>query len=142
MITLTVDGKTVQVEKGSTVLDACRKTGIYVPTFCWDERLDPIGAGRICLVEIEKMPKLQVACITPATEGMVVHTQSSKAYNGRQSIMELMLANHPLDCPTCDKGGECDLQDVAFYVKNDRSRFGEPNRRFLTSARSTFDEKQ
>ena len=90
MITLTVDGKPVQVDQGSTVLDACRKAGIYVPTFCWDERLDPIGACRICLVEIEKMPKLQVACITPAVEGMIVSTQSAKAYGGRQSIMELM----------------------------------------------------
>src|SRR5574341_1099300 len=142
MITLTVDGKTVQVEKGSTVLDACSKVGIYVPTFCWDERLDPIGACRICLVEIEKMPKLQVACITPATEGMVVHTQSSKAYHGRQSIMELMLANHPLDCPTCDKGGECDLQDVAFLTRKDSSPMADPKRRFFALPESTFDEKQ
>ncbi len=142
MVNLTIDGKTVQVEKGSTVLDACRKAGIYVPTFCWDERLDPIGACRICLVEIEKMPKLQVACITPAAEGMVVQTKSKKAYGGRQSIMELMLANHPLDCPTCDKGGECDLQDVAFLSRKDDSPMAEPKRRFFTSPNSTFDERQ
>ena len=142
MITLTVDGKQVQVEKEATVLDACRKLGTYVPTFCWDPRLDPIGACRICLVEIEKMPKLQVACITPAADGMMVHTQSSKAYGGRQSIMELMLANHPLDCPTCDKGGECDLQDVAFLSRKDSSPMEEPKRRFPTTPQSTFDEKQ
>ena len=142
MITLTVDGKPVQIDQGSTVLDACRKAGIYVPTFCWDERLDPIGACRICLVEIEKMPKLQVACITPAVEGMIVRTQSAKACGGRQSIMELMLANHPLDCPTCDKGGECDLQDVAFLSRQDSSPMTEPKRRFFTSPDSTFDEKQ
>ena len=142
MINLTVDGKSVQVERGKTVLDACRKLGLYIPTFCWDDRLESVGACRICLVEIEKMPKLQVACITPAADGMVVYTQSPQASLGRQSIMELMLANHPLDCPTCDKGGECDLQDVAFLTRKDASPMSEPRRRFLTGPDSTFDEKQ
>lgn len=139
---LTVDGKPVEVKEGETVLQAAQKLGIYCPTFCWHEKLEPIGACRICLVEIEKSPKLAVSCITKAMEGMNVHVNSPKAIDGRKGVMEMLLVNHPLDCPTCDKGGECDLQDVAFYVKNDRSRFGEPKRRFLTSSGSTFDEKQ
>jgi len=142
MVKLTVDGKPVEVKEGETVLQAAQKLGIYCPTFCWHEKLEPIGACRICLVEIEKSPKLAVSCITKAMEGMNVHVSSPKAIDGRKGVMEMLLVNHPLDCPTCDKGGECDLQDVAYYVKNDRSRFGEPKRRFLTSSRSTFDEKQ
>lgn len=142
MVKLSVDGKPVEVKEGETVLQAAQKLEIYCPTFCWHEKLEPIGACRICLVEIEKSPKLAVSCITKAMEGMNVHVNSPKAIEGRQGVMEMLLVNHPLDCPTCDKGGECDLQDVAFYVKNDRSRFGEPKRRFLTSSRSTFDEKQ
>ncbi|MCI0531499.1 MAG: NADH-quinone oxidoreductase subunit NuoG [candidate division Zixibacteria bacterium] len=141
-INLTIDGKPVQVEKGQTILQACQKLGLYVPTFCWDSRMDPIGACRICLVEVEKMPKLQVSCTIPAAEGMVVHTQTGRAKDGRQSIMELMLANHPLDCPTCDKGGECDLQDVAFLTRKDSSPMSEPKRRFNTDPGSTFDERQ
>lgn len=142
MVRLTVDGKPVEVEEGQTILQAAQKLGIYCPTFCWHEKLEPIGACRICLVEVEKSPKLAVSCITKATEGMKAFVNSPRAIEGRQGVMEMLLVNHPLDCPTCDKGGECDLQDIAFYVKNDRSRFGEPKRRFLTSARSTFDEKQ
>ncbi len=135
-----VNDQTVPVVKGQTVLQAALAAGIDIPVFCWHPQLVPVGACRICLVEIEKFPKLQVACATPATEGMVVHTESPKVVKARQGVLEFILAHHPLDCPTCDKGGECDLQNVTFKYGLDYSRLKEPKHRFINDPQSTFDD--
>lgn len=137
---ITVDGIQVPVTKGQTVLQAALAAGIEIPVFCWHPQLDPVGACRICLVEIEKFPKLQVACATKASEGMVVQTKSPKVVKARQGVIEFILANHPLDCPTCDKGGECDLQDTTFKYGLAFSRMHESKHRFVRDPNSTFDD--
>ena len=110
-ITLTVDGKSVTVPEGTTVLQACEQAGSPVPFYCYHPGLSIAGNCRICLVEIEKTPKLQIACYIPAAEGMAVRTASDTVLKGRQDVLEFLLANHPLDCPVCDQAGECWLQD-------------------------------
>jgi len=137
-----VDGQEVPVTKGQTVLVASRAAGIDIPAFCWHPKLVPVGSCRICLVEIEKFPKLQVACATVANEGMIVHTKSPKVIKARQGVLEFILAHHPLDCPTCDKGGECDLQNVTFKYGLDYSRLKEPKHRYIVDENSTFDDLQ
>ncbi len=139
-IKLTIDGKEIETVKGTTVLEAALEHGIDIPLFCYHPCLKSIGACRICLVEIEKWPKLQVSCATAATEGMVVFTNSDRVVKARQGVLEFILANHPLDCPTCDKGGECPLQDTTFKYGLDFSRFHEKKRRFITNENSTFDD--
>jgi NADH-quinone oxidoreductase subunit G len=114
MPTLTIDGQQIESPDGSTVIQAAEKLGIFVPRYCYHPGLSIAGNCRICLVEVEKNPKLQIACNLPVTEGMVVHTQSAKAEEGRRAVLEFLLANHPLDCPVCDQSGECDLQN--FYM--------------------------
>jgi NADH-quinone oxidoreductase subunit G len=120
---LTIDGREVTVADGTTVIQAAEKLGIFVPRYCYHPGLSIAGNCRICLVEVEKFPKLQIACNTPATEGMVVRTKSNMAESGRRAVLEFLLANHPLDCPVCDQSGECDLQN--FYLN-----FGLYNPRF------------
>lgn len=115
MPNITIDGKPIEVEAGTTVIQAAEKLGVEIPRYCYHPGLSIVGQCRICLVEIEKMPKLQVACYTPVTEGMVVHTQSDKALRGRKDVLELLLTNHPLDCPVCDQAGECWLQE--YYMR-------------------------
>lgn len=137
---ITINGRQVPVTKGQTVLQASLAAGIDIPVFCWHPQLVPVGACRICLVEIEKFPKLQVACATIATDGMVVHTDSPKTIKARQAVLEFILAHHPLDCPTCDKGGECDLQNLTFKYGLDYSRQHEPKHRFIVDPNSTFDD--
>ena len=122
-VTLTVDGKKLTVPAGTLLIEACKSTGIEVPSFCYYPNLSLQGACRMCLVEIEKMPKLQTACTTPVTEGMVVTTESDKIKQARKSMLELLLANHPLDCPVCDAGGECELQDMTFKYGAAESKF-------------------
>jgi len=139
-ITLTIDGREVSVPKGTTVLEAARSLGIEIPTFCWHPKLKPVGACRMCYVEIEKRPKLEVSCATPCMPGMVVHTDSEKVKQGRRAVIEFILMNHPLDCPTCDKGGECDLQDLTFAHGIDDSRFVYNKYRFIRDRESTFDD--
>lgn len=140
-VTLTIDGKSVITAKGTTILEAARKEGIHIPTFCWHPKLKSVGACRICYVEIEKFPKLQVSCATEAMEGMVVSTESEMVRQGRKAVLEFILANHPLDCPTCDKGGECDLQDITFDHGVDDSRFDFRKNRFMGGVSdSTFDD--
>ena len=114
MPNLTIDGRAVEVPDGSTVIQAAEKLGIYIPRYCYHPGLSIAGNCRICLVEVEKAPKLQIACNTPVAEGMVVKTKSEKAEDGRRAVLEFLLANHPLDCPVCDQSGECDLQN--FYL--------------------------
>jgi len=140
-VTLTINGQPVTVPKGTSVLQAALGAGIHIPTFCWHPKLKSVGACRICYVEIEKMPKLQVSCATEAMEGMVVRTESDQVKQGRKAIIEFILANHPLDCPTCDKGGECDLQNLTFAHGIDDSRFDFLKRRHTEQGvTSTFDD--
>jgi NADH-quinone oxidoreductase subunit G len=122
-VTLTVDGKKLTAPAGTLLIEACKSTGIEVPSFCYYPGLSLQGACRMCLVEIEKMPKLQTACTTPVAEGMVVATESEKIKQARKSMLELLLANHPLDCPVCDAGGECELQDMTFKYGAAESKF-------------------
>ncbi|PWB74736.1 NADH dehydrogenase (quinone) subunit G [candidate division GN15 bacterium] len=141
MVTLTINDQSVTVPKGTTVLQAALGAGIHIPTFCWHPKLKSVGACRICYVEIEKMPKLQVSCATEATDGMVVKTESDIVKRGRKAVLEFILANHPLDCPTCDKGGECDLQNLTFAHGLDDSRFDFLKRRHIVpGVPSTFDD--
>jgi NADH-quinone oxidoreductase subunit G len=122
-VTLTVDGKKLTIPAGTLLIEACKSTGIEVPSFCYYPGLSLQGACRMCLVEIEKMPKLQTACTTPVAEGMVVATETDKIKQARKSMLELLLANHPLDCPVCDAGGECELQDMTFKYGAAESKF-------------------
>src|SRR5512144_641408 len=112
MVSLTIDGKNVTVAKGTTILDAAAELGITIPTLCWLQKVSPTGACRVCAVEIEGVDRTMTACNTPVKEGISVTTQSDKLTEIRRKIMELMLVNHPLDCPVCDAGGECDLQNA------------------------------
>jgi NADH-quinone oxidoreductase subunit G len=128
MLTLEVDGKSVQVPNGSTVMDAAHKLDIYVPHFCWHKKLTIAANCRMCLVQVEKAPKPQPACATPAAEGMKVWTHSEAAVTAQKGVMEFLLINHPLDCPICDQGGECQLQDLAVGYGASSSRYNEPKR--------------
>lgn len=130
MINLTIDGKAISVPKGTTVYKAATKMGIDLPIFCYQDRMPPFGACRVCLVEVEKMPKLQTSCTLEVAEGMVVKTQTQMAVDGRRGILEFLLINHPLDCPICDRGGECPLQEQALTFGPGMSRFFEDKRRF------------
>src|SRR5919202_3863451 len=125
---LTVDGQEVEVPAGSTVLQACEAAGREIPVFCFHPRLNIAGNCRMCLVEQEKAPKPIASCAIPAADGMVIHTRSPKAEKARRGVMEFLLINHPLDCPICDQGGECDLQDEAVAYGLDHSRYAEAKR--------------
>ena len=128
MVKLTVDGVEVEVEDGSSVLQACEAAGKEVPRFCYHERLSVAGNCRMCLVEMERAPKPVASCAMPAGEGMVIKTDTPMVKKAREGVMEFMLINHPLDCPICDQGGECDLQDQAMGYGGDRSRYQETKR--------------
>ncbi|MDP2364498.1 MAG: 2Fe-2S iron-sulfur cluster-binding protein, partial [Ignavibacteria bacterium] len=104
---INIDGKELEFKQGQTIIEAARDNGIEIPNFCWHPKLSVSGNCRICLVEVEKMPKLVIACSTMAAEGMVVHTESDSALAARNAVMEFLLINHPLDCPICDEAGEC-----------------------------------
>ena len=121
-VTVTIDGIEMQVPKGTLVVEAAKLIQRDIPVYCYHEKLGPAGLCRVCLVEIEGMPKLQIGCNTPVADKMVVHTLSDKANEGRRAVLELLLLNHPLDCPICDKGGECDLQDYAMAYGQGASR--------------------
>ncbi len=124
-VNLTVDGKKLTAPAGSLLIDACKNAGIEVPSFCYYPGLSLQGACRMCVVKIEKMPKLQTACTTVVTEGMIVSTNSDEVRQSRKAMLELLLGNHPLDCPVCDAGGECELQDMAFSYGAPESKFIE-----------------
>ncbi len=128
MVELTIDGKTVSVPDGSMVMHAANELGIYVPHFCYHKKLSIAANCRMCLVEVEKAPKALPACATPVTQGMVVHTSSEKAKAAQEAVMEFLLINHPLDCPICDQGGECQLQDLAVGYGKTSSRYQEEKR--------------
>ena len=124
-ITLTVDGKKIAAPAGTLLIEACKSVGIEVPSFCYYPNLSQPAACRMCLVKIEKMPKLQTACTTVVAEGMVITTESDEIKQARKSMLELLLGNHPLDCPVCDAGGECELQDMTFSYGAAESKFME-----------------
>jgi len=125
LVNLKIDGREVQVPAGTLVIEATRRIGTEVPSFCYYPGLSLQAACRMCLVEVEKAPKLQTACTLVATEGMVVHTNTDQVRSARKYMLEFLLTNHPLDCPVCDKGGECELQDMVFRYGADSSRFVE-----------------
>ncbi|HTQ75597.1 MAG TPA: NADH-quinone oxidoreductase subunit NuoG, partial [Burkholderiales bacterium] len=128
MLKVEIDGREVEVQHGSTVMDAAHKLGIYVPHFCYHEKLSIAANCRMCLVEVEKAPKPLPACATPVTDGMKVKTASANAKKAQNAVMEFLLINHPLDCPICDQGGECQLQDLAVGYGGSASRFQEEKR--------------
>jgi len=122
---ITIDGKEIEFKQGQTIIQAAEDNGIEIPHFCYHPKLSISGNCRICLVEVERMPKLVIACATIASEGMVVHTNSEKTIAARNAVMEFILINHPLDCPICDEAGECKLQDYAYQHSIGESRFVE-----------------
>ena len=128
MFKIKVNDIDVEVEEGLTVLQACEKAGFEIPRFCYHEKLSIAGNCRMCLVEMEKSPKPIASCAMPAADGMVIKTNTPKIEKSRKGVMEFLLANHPLDCPVCDQGGECDLQDQSMYYGIDKSRFKENKR--------------
>lgn len=122
-VELKINGKDISVAPGSTILEAAMANGIYIPNMCWDRRLTPYGGCRLCVVEVEGSPKLMAACSTPVQPGMVIQTETPKLLKARRTVLELLLVHHPLDCPICDKAGECDLQDLAFKYGPAEARF-------------------
>jgi len=128
MVELEIDGVKVEVAEGSMLMDAAQKAGSYVPHFCYHKKLSIAANCRMCLVDVEKAPKPLPACATPVSPGMIVRTQSEKAVNAQKSVMEFLLINHPLDCPICDQGGECQLQDLAVGYGGVSSRYQEEKR--------------
>jgi NADH-quinone oxidoreductase subunit G len=128
MINIEIDGRPVETERGSTVMDAANKLGVYIPHFCYHKKLSIAANCRMCLVEVEKAPKPLPACATPATDGMKVRTHSEMAVKAQNGVMEFLLINHPLDCPICDQGGECQLQDLAVGYGGGASRYKEEKR--------------
>ncbi|MGH7728847.1 MAG: 2Fe-2S iron-sulfur cluster-binding protein, partial [Vulcanimicrobiaceae bacterium] len=125
-VTLQIDGLPVTVPEGTLLVEAAKTIRTDIPVYCYHPKLGPAGLCRICLVEIEKTPKLQIACNTTVADGMVVHTRGPNVEAGRRAVLEFLLLNHPLDCPICDKGGECDLQDFALAYGRSSSRLIDP----------------
>src|SRR5512146_89348 len=132
LVHLTIDDHPVAVPPGTLIWAAARQLGIEIPIYCYHPKMEPLGACRMCFVEVERMTKLATACKTVGSEGMVVHTSSPKAQKGRRGTLEFLLINHPLDCPICDKGGECDLQDFTQRYGPGGSRFDVSKRHFPT----------
>jgi NADH-quinone oxidoreductase subunit G len=131
-ITFTIDGREVQAPENTMLVDAAKLGDVEIPVFCYEPKLgNPVGACRMCLVEVEGIPKLQTGCSTPVKDGMVVYTETERVKTAQQSVVEFLLINHPLDCPVCDKGGECPLQDITFGWGGGISRFIEPKRHFV-----------
>ena len=141
-VRLTIDGHQVTVPKGTLVIEAARRVGVMIPHFCYHPKLKPDANCRMCLVEVEKMPKLQTACSTPVAEGMSVRTATTVVHDAHKSVLEFILANHPLDCPVCDQGGRCDLQDFSHQYTATSSRFVETKRIFPKEYFSPLIETQ
>jgi len=130
-VTIVVDGREVSATEGEMLHDAAKRGDVEIPVFCYEPKLgDPVGACRMCLVEIEGIPKLQTSCSTPVRDGMVVNTRSEQVRHAQSAVVEFLLVNHPLDCPVCDKGGECPLQDITMGWGPGKSRFTDPKRHF------------
>jgi NADH-quinone oxidoreductase subunit G len=133
LVGISIDGRSTRVPKGTLLTDVATELGIHIPIYCSHPKMDPVAVCRMCLVHVEKMPKLQPACATYAAEGMVVDTQRADVAKTREGVLEFLLLNHPLDCPVCDRGGECDLQDFAF-------RYGPPASRFPITEKVHFNK--
>ncbi|RMD90804.1 MAG: NADH-quinone oxidoreductase subunit G, partial [Alphaproteobacteria bacterium] len=125
---LTINDVEIEVAPGTTVLQACEQAGFEIPRFCYHERLSIAGNCRMCLVEMEKSPKPIASCAMPAGDGMVIRTNTPAVKKAREGVLEFLLINHPLDCPICDQGGECDLQDETMAYGRGRNRFAENKR--------------
>src|SRR5690348_15104860 len=125
-ISFTLNGQKITVPKGTLVIEAAKRAGIEIPSFCYYPGLSLQAACRMCLVEIEKMPKMQTACTVPIADGMIVKTDTEKVHQARKSMVELLLGNHPLDCPVCDAGGECELQDMTYTYGAAESKMIDP----------------
>lgn len=125
LVSITINNRSFFVRPQITVLQACEIAGIDLPRFCYHEKLSVAGNCRMCLVEVQKSPKPVVACAMPVSKGMTIFTDTPLVRKARESVLEFLLINHPLDCPICDQGGECDLQDEAYYYGSDRGRFME-----------------
>ena len=130
LVSVTIDGMTVQVPKGTTIIEAAKRAGVLVPHYCYHPSLPSPAVCRMCLVEVEKAPKLMPACVTTVTEGQVVHTDSEQARKARTGVLEFLLINHPLDCPICDQAGECELQDYIFQEGRDGTRYADYAKRY------------
>ena len=128
MVKLSINNKIVEVDNGITILQACEEVGVEIPRFCYHEKLSIAGNCRMCLVEMENSAKPVASCAMPVADGMKIFTNSKKVENARKGVMEFLLINHPLDCPICDQGGECDLQDQAMGYGDPDSRYGELKR--------------
>ncbi len=142
IVNLTIDGMAVAVPKGTLVIEAARRVGVMIPHFCYHPKLAPDANCRMCLVEVEKVPRLQTSCSTPVAEGMVVRTATTVVTDAHKSVLEFILANHPLDCPVCDQGGRCDLQDFSHQYTPTTSRFAETKRVFPKEYFSPLIETQ
>jgi NADH dehydrogenase/NADH:ubiquinone oxidoreductase subunit G len=141
MIAITINGKKLSVQEGATILEVALQNNIYIPYLCYDKRLNPYGSCRLCVVEVEGQKKLLAACSTPVTQGMVIHTETPKLLKARKTILELLLIHHPLDCPICDKAGECKLQDLAFQYGPSESRFKGKRKHELADTGSSLVER-
>ncbi|HXV91348.1 MAG TPA: 2Fe-2S iron-sulfur cluster-binding protein, partial [Gemmatimonadales bacterium] len=130
LVNLTIDEVPVSVPPGTLLIEAAKQAGVLVPHYCYHPGLPVAGVCRMCLVAVEKAPKLQIACATTVAEGMVVHTQAPEARKARTGVLELLLINHPLDCPICDQAGECELQDFVFQEGQPATRYAEYPKRF------------
>lgn len=127
-VNVTINGTPCEVQAGSTIIQACESVGVEIPRFCYHERLSIAGNCRMCLVEVERSPKLVASCAMPVMKDMAIKTNTDRVKKAREGILEFLLLNHPLDCPICDQGGECDLQDQAMVFGSDRGRFYESKR--------------
>jgi NADH-quinone oxidoreductase subunit G len=128
LVTLTIEGRSVSVPSGTSILEAAKAAGVLIPHYCYHPALPVAGVCRMCLVEVEKAPKLAPACATSVADGQVVHVHTEKALEARRGVLEFLLINHPLDCPICDQAGECELQDYTYREGRDRGRYAEPKR--------------
>ena len=128
MLEIELNGRKLEVPEGSTIMDVANREGLYIPHFCYHRKLSIAANCRMCLVQVEKAPKPLPACATPMTNGMKVWTHSDTAVDAQKGVMEFLLINHPLDCPICDQGGECQLQDLAVGYGASNSRYDEPKR--------------
>ena len=127
-VKVTIDGREVEAPRGELLIKVAQEHGNYIPRFCYHERMKPVGMCRMCLVEVEGLRGFQISCATPVTDGMVVHTDTPSVKAVQDGVLEFLLINHPLDCPVCDKGGECPLQDNAYAYGPGESRFVEEKR--------------
>jgi len=130
LVNLTIEGVAVSVPKGTTIIEAAKQAGVLIPHYCYHPSLSAPAVCRMCLVDVEKSPKVVPSCVTTVAEGQVVHVHSEKAKQAREGVLEFLLINHPLDCPICDQAGECELQDFVFQEGRAASRYGDYPKRF------------